>query len=49
MNSRNAVTFAAADVFDLLSKEDQERALNGEFKDNIISYTYPDENRWNFL
>lgn len=39
----NAVTFASADVFDLLSKEDQERALNGEFKDNIISYTYPDD------
>ncbi|WP_077302443.1 lipase family protein [Virgibacillus pantothenticus] len=29
----NAITFASADVFDLLSKEDQERALNGEFKD----------------
>ncbi|WP_170875270.1 lipase family protein [Virgibacillus pantothenticus] len=39
----NAVTFASADVFDLLSKEDKERALNGEFKDNIISYTYPDD------
>ncbi|API90769.1 MULTISPECIES: lipase family protein [unclassified Virgibacillus] len=39
----NAVTFASADVFDLLSKEDQKRALNGEFKDNIISYTYPDD------
>ncbi|MFU0790143.1 MAG: Lipase (class 3) [Virgibacillus proomii] len=39
----NAVTFAAADVFDLLSKEDQKRALNGEFKDNIISYTYPND------
>ncbi|WP_121641062.1 alpha/beta fold hydrolase [Virgibacillus sp. Bac330] len=39
----NAVTFAAADVFRLLSKEDQERALNGEFKDNIISYTYPND------
>ncbi|NWO12680.1 hypothetical protein [Virgibacillus sp.] len=39
----NAVTFASADVFDLLSKEDQERAVNGEFKDNIISYTYPDD------
>jgi hypothetical protein len=30
-------------VFDLLSKEDQKRALNGEFKDNIISYTYPND------
>ncbi|WP_158589624.1 MULTISPECIES: lipase family protein [Clostridia] len=39
----NAVTFAAADVFHLLSKEDRERALNGEFKDNIISYTYPND------
>ncbi|WP_053217269.1 alpha/beta fold hydrolase [Virgibacillus senegalensis] len=39
----HAITFAAADVFDLLSDENQKRALNGEFKDNIISYTYPDD------
>lgn len=39
----HAITFAAADVFNLLSKEDQKRALNGEFKGNIISYTYPDD------
>lgn len=39
----HAITFAAADVFDLLSEEDQQRALNGEYKDNIISYTYPDD------
>ncbi len=39
----NAITFAAADVFDLLSEENQKRALSGEFKDNVISYTYPDD------
>ncbi|MFC0015613.1 MULTISPECIES: alpha/beta fold hydrolase [Allobacillus] len=39
----HAVTFAAADVFDILPKEDQERAMAGEYKDNIISYTYPDD------
>lgn len=39
----NAVTFGAADVFPLLTKREQEYALNGNFKDNIISYTYPDD------
>ncbi|WP_337969959.1 lipase family protein [Virgibacillus salexigens] len=39
----NAVTFAAADVYGLLSEENQKRALNDEFKDNVISYTHPDD------
>ncbi|MGG1686834.1 YqiA/YcfP family alpha/beta fold hydrolase [Pseudalkalibacillus sp. NRS-1564] len=39
----NAVTFAAADVYSLLTPEQQQNAINGEYKDNVISYTYPDD------
>lgn len=34
----SAVTFAAADVFDLLTEEEQAQVKNGEFQDQIISY-----------
>lgn len=37
----NAVTFAAADVFNLLTKVEQKQVKNGEFKDQIISYIDP--------
>ncbi|MBN8208913.1 hypothetical protein JI666_09165 [Bacillus sp. NTK071] len=39
----NAVTFAAADIYSLLTPEQQQNAINGEYKDNVISYTYPDD------
>ncbi|MFP3442937.1 hypothetical protein R0K18_34900, partial [Pantoea sp. SIMBA_133] len=39
----NAVTFAAADIYSLLTPDQQQRAINGEYKDNVISYTYPDD------
>ncbi|WP_233879875.1 alpha/beta fold hydrolase [Virgibacillus halodenitrificans] len=39
----NAITFAAADVYSLLSEEEQQEVAKGKFKDNIISYTYPDD------
>ncbi len=39
----NAVTFAAADIYSLLTPEQKQNAINGEYKDNVISYTYPDD------
>ncbi|WP_273854061.1 lipase family protein [Guptibacillus spartinae] len=42
-NDSNSVTFAAADIYSLLTPELQKRVDNGEFKDNSISYTFPDD------
>ncbi|PAD20170.1 lipase family protein [Terribacillus saccharophilus] len=39
----NAVTFAAADAYGLLSEEKQEQVNNGDYKDNIITYAYPSD------
>lgn len=39
----NAITFAAADAYSLLSEENKKRVDRGEFKSKIISYTYPDD------
>lgn len=39
----DAITFASAPIIDLLSPEEQKRVKNGDFKDQIISYTYPDD------
>ncbi|PAF35671.1 hypothetical protein CHH58_15765 [Terribacillus saccharophilus] len=37
----NAVTFAAADAYGLLSEDQQQNVQNGDYKDNIITYAYP--------
>ncbi|MFK3960001.1 YqiA/YcfP family alpha/beta fold hydrolase [Guptibacillus hwajinpoensis] len=39
----NAITFAAADIYSLLTPEQQQNTVNGEYKDNVISYTYPND------
>ncbi len=39
----NAVTFAAPDIYNLLTKEQKKKVKNGDFKENIISYAYPDD------
>ncbi|SEN79805.1 Lipase (class 3) [Terribacillus saccharophilus] len=39
----NAVTFAAADAYGLLSEEQQKRVREGDYKDNIITYAYPSD------
>lgn len=39
----DAITFAAADVYNLLTDKQQQRVKNGDFKDQIITYTYPDD------
>lgn len=39
----NAVTFAAPDIYNILTKEQKKQADNGDFKSNIISYTYSDD------
>jgi len=39
----DAITFASAPVYDLLTDEEQKRVANGDFKDQIISYTYSDD------
>ncbi|GEM_PF-2733294 len=36
----HAVTFAAADVFNLLTKDEQKQVKDGAFKDQIISYIH---------
>ncbi|GGB54622.1 hypothetical protein GCM10011409_35300 [Lentibacillus populi] len=41
--SADAITFASADIYDLLTKEQKERVQNGYYKDKIISYTYPND------
>lgn len=39
----SAVTFATADIYDLLTKEEQEQVKAGEFKAQIISYIDPED------
>lgn len=39
----HAVTFAAPDIYNLLTDEQQKQADNGEFQSNIISYAYPED------
>ncbi|MEN1969810.1 lipase family protein [Lentibacillus sp. N15] len=39
----SAITFASAATYSLLTDEQQQRVKNGDYKDNIISYTYPDD------
>ncbi|WP_407058263.1 alpha/beta fold hydrolase [Tigheibacillus jepli] len=39
----DAITFASADVYDLLSDEQKKNVKNGVYRDKIISYTYPDD------
>lgn len=39
----HAVSFAAPDIYNLLTKEEKKMVDNGDFKDNIISYAYPDD------
>lgn len=39
----SAITFAAADVYDLLTVKEQKLVKSGNFRDQIISYTYPDD------
>ncbi len=39
----DAITFASAPVYDLLTDEERKHVDNGDFKDQIISYTYPDD------
>ncbi|MEW9674866.1 hypothetical protein ABRT01_01530 [Lentibacillus sp. L22] len=39
----DAITFASAAVYSLLTDEQQKRVKNGYYKEKIISYTYPDD------
>src|SRR5699024_4492044 len=39
----HAVFFAAPDIHNLLTKEQRQMVADGDFKDNIISYAYPDD------
>lgn len=39
----HAVSFAAPDIHNLLTEEQKQMVANGDFKDNIISYAYPDD------
>ncbi len=39
----HAVTFAAPDIYNLLTDEQQRQVDNGEFQSNIISYAYPED------
>ncbi|MBU5465552.1 hypothetical protein KQI49_01760 [Virgibacillus sp. MSJ-26] len=39
----HAVSFAAPDIYNLLTKDQKQMVNNGDFKDNIISYAYPDD------
>src|SRR5699024_10435695 len=39
----NAVTFAAANIYNILTAEEKKKVDQGEFKNKIISYKYPDD------
>ncbi|PAF34864.1 hypothetical protein CHH69_13620 [Terribacillus saccharophilus] len=43
MYDSNAVTFAAADSYGLLDEDKQKRVLEGDYKDEIITYAYPSD------
>lgn len=37
----HAITFAAPDIYNILTDQQKQKVNNGDFQDNIISYTYP--------
>lgn len=39
----HAITFAAPDIYNILTDKQKQKVNNGDFQDNIISYAYPDD------